>query len=161
MKQFFRFSACLLILTALLTGCSCFCSDRAKKQKFEYTGLFLKVVDGDTFKAHFHGKIEFIRLAGVDCFEIGEGERLKSQAKAQHISTKQALKKGKDAEIKLANLLMYNHFINIIPLKKDKYGRIIAQVYAKDDKGQTVNVNQYMYYKGLCSAFPDKSYYKK
>ena len=56
---------------------------------------------------------------------------------------------------------MYNHFINIIPLKKDKYGRIIAQVYAKDDKGQTVNVNQYMYYKGLCSAFPDKSYYKK
>lgn len=103
MKQSFRFSVCLLVLTALLTGCSCFCSDRAKKQKFEYTGLFLKVVDGDTFKAMFHGKMEYIRLAGIDCFETGEGERLKSQAKAQHIGIKQALKKGKDAEIKLAD----------------------------------------------------------
>lgn len=161
MKQYFRFSACLLVLTVFLTGCSCFCPDGAKKSNFEYTGLFLKVVDGDTFKAHFHGKIEYIRLAEVDCFEIGEGERLKSQAKAQHISTKQALKKGKEAEIKLADLLMHNGLLNIVPLKRDKYGRVIAQVYAKDDKGIIVNVNQYMYYKGLCSAFPDKSYYNK
>ena len=161
MKKYFRFSIYLFVLTVLLTGCSCFSSDRAKKQKFEYTGLFLKVVDGDTFKAHFRGKLEYIRLAEVDCFEIGEGERLKSQAKAQHISTKQALKKGKEAEIKLADLLMHNALLNIVPLKRDKYGRIIAQVYAKDDKGQIMNVNQYMYYKGLCSAFPDKSYYNK
>ena len=161
MKQYFHFSVCLFTLIALLTGCSSLRFDGAKKQKFEYTGLFLKVVDGDTFEAHFHGKIEYIRLAGIDCFEIGEGERLKSQAKAQHISTKLALKKGKEAEIKLADLLMHNGFLNIVPLKRDKYGRIIAYVYARDDKGLIVNVNQYMLYEAGCNAFPDESYYNK
>ena len=148
MKKYFLI--CISIATALLSACSTVCRDKQTESKFENTALFLKVIDGDTFEALYHGEKEIIRLADADCFEIAESDRLKSQARGQHISTQQALKKGREAKEKLAELLMRNNLLIIGPGERDRYGRIIAYVYTKD-----LNVNQYMYYEASCNAFPD------
>lgn len=148
MKKYFLI--CISIATALLSACSTVCRDKQTESKFEYTALFLKVIDGDTFEVLYHGEKEIIRLADVDCFEITERDRLKSQAQRQHIGTKQALKKGNEAKEKLAKLLMRNNLLIIVPGERDRYGRIVAYVYTKD-----LNVNQYMYYEASCNAFPD------
>ena len=149
MKKYFLI--CISIATTLLSACSTVCRDKQTESKFEYTALFLKVIDGDTFEVLYHGEKEIIRLADVDCFEITESDRLKSQAQRQHIGTKQALKKGNEAKEKLAKLLMRNNLLIIVPGERDRYGRIVAYVYTKD-----LNVNQYMYYEASCNAFPGK-----
>lgn len=153
---------CVVTVTALLSACSTTSDD--KKYEYEtasdYTGIFLRVYDGDTFQALFQKQIVKIRLADIDCFETQENPRLMFQTEIRHISTKQAIKVGKGSKEKLARLLMKSNNLTILPLAKDKYGRIIAYVYS-DTKDERINVNQYMLYEGKCDAFPDKSYYKK
>lgn len=161
MKQYFRFSVCLFTLIALLTGCSCLRPDEKVKTKYEYTAIFFKVIDGDTFEAFFQKKMQRIRLADIDCFEKSKNKRLEAQAKKWNANIKQALTKGTQSEIKLAKLLMHSHHLNILPIKTDAYGRIIAYVQAVNSRGQVVNVNQYMLYEAGCNAFPDESYYNK
>lgn len=148
MKKYFLFYVGIAV--ALLSACSTVSYDEQAEPKFEYTALFIKAIDGDTFEAFYHGKREKIRLADIDCFEVAESDRLRRQAQGQHISTKQALKKGNEAREKLAKLLMRNNLLIIGPGERDRYGRIVAYVYTKD-----LNVNQYMYYEASCNAFPD------
>ena len=131
-------------------------NEKIKEQPTKSNAVFLRVIDGDTFESLYHEKVEIIRLANVDCFETAEGDRLKSQTEKKNISTKNALNKGKEAEEKLAKLLMHNNILHIIPLKHDRYGRLVAYVYAGN-----LNVNQYMRYEVGCNAFPAKSYYMK
>lgn len=149
MRKYFLFWVGIAV--ALLSACSTVSHNKQAEPKFEYTALFLKVIDGDTFEALYHGEKEIIRLADVDCFEISESDKLKSQMRRQHISTQQALKKGKEAKEKLARLLMRNSLLVMGPGERDRYGRIVAYVYTKD-----LNVNQYMYYEASCNAFPDR-----
>lgn len=156
MKHFIGY---ILLFAVFLTGCSNLCFEENTGAKYKHKVTFLKVIDGDTFKVFDQGKINFIRLAEIDCFEIRDGKRLRAQAK-NRINTKKALKIGIEAEIKLANLLMYSNYLDVLPLKTDKYGRIVAYVYAKNSQDKVVNVNQYMAIYGMCLAFPDKSYYK-
>ena len=157
MKRTFYYITCCLLFTALLSSCSTTAENKnAKEQSSQNKATFLRVTDGDTFEAVYRGKVEKIRLADTDCFEIAEGDRLKSQAKRKNINTKNALNKGKEAEKKLAKVLMHNNILYIVPLKHDRYGRLIAYVYAGN-----LNVNQYMLYEAGCDAYPDKSYYKK
>lgn len=149
MKKYFLFY--IGIAVALLSACSTVSRDKQTETEFEDTALFVKVINGDSFEAFYHGEKEIIRLADVDCFEIAESDRLKSQAQRQHIGTKQALKKGNEAKEKLAKLLMRNNLLIIVPGERDRYGRIVAYVYTKD-----LNVNQYMYYEASCNAFLGK-----
>lgn len=162
LKQFKNHSthiiiSCCLLFTIFLSSCSITAENKnAKEQSSQGKATFLSVIDGDTFEAVYRGKVEKIRLADIDCFEISEGDRLKSQAKRKNISTKNALNKGKEAEEKLANILMHNNVLYVIPIKYDRYRRLLAYVYAGN-----LNVNQYMRYEAGCDAYPDKSYYKR
>lgn len=156
MKRLLYFLSCFLLFTLVLTSCSTTLQNKKdEEQSSNNYAVFLRVLDGDTFVANYRNKIQRIRLADIDCFEIVENNRLKTQAKVRNISKSQALKKGKESEKKLAEILMRNNVIYILPLRHDNYGRLIAYVYAGD-----LNVNQYMHYEGGCYAFPDKSLHK-
>lgn len=155
MKSFFYRFLCFLVITSILCACSVTCRNKKETEKDNHA-LFIKVIDGDTFEAYYQGNIEKIRLAGIDCFEKTNGDKLKSQAKRQNISTQQALKKGLEAEQKLANLLTDNSVLFVFGMEKDRYNRVLGYVYVGKK-----NVNQYMLYEAGCNAFSEESYYNK
>jgi endonuclease YncB( thermonuclease family) len=70
------------------------------------------VHDGDTISVMLHGRAERVRLEGIDCPERGQGY------------SKQA--KRRTAE------LVYGKSVTLRTVGRDRYGRLIARVYAGD-----------------------------
>lgn len=82
-----------------------------------YTGKIIAVKDGDTFEMLVSGKKLRIRLFGIDAPE--HGQPFGTQAK-QH-----------------ASRLCFGKQVKAIQRQKDRYGRIVADVYLED--GRWVN----------------------
>ena len=100
MKRLLYFLSCFLLFTLVLTSCSTTSQNKKDaEQSSNNYAVFLRVLDGDTFVANYRNKIQRIRLADIDCFEIVENNRLKTQAKVRNISKSQALKKGIESYI--------------------------------------------------------------
>ena len=111
-------------------------------QVFSYNGLYknckiVDVYDGDTFKACFYYNGELIkytfRTLGYDSPEM----KPKLNKKNRNIEKKKAIE-ARDYFIKLTN--DKNGIVKIKFGKFDKYGRILATVYNKNNK----NVNNLM-----------------
>ena len=79
----------------------------------------VRVVDGDTIKVRFRGKLESVRLIGIDTPEItrGKNEPFGQQAKAflQALLARRTAHLEFDVE------------------RRDKYGRLLAYVWAQGD----------------------------
>lgn len=98
----YGFSLVLLLFSTLLLP-----QERAK---------VIKVYDGDTIKVILNGKVEKVRLIGIDCPERNEK------------GFWQALNFTKRALLHKKVIIEYDHE------KRDKYGRLLAYVFLEDGK---------------------------
>jgi len=96
-------------------------------QRFWYGATFLKVVDGDTIDLmidlgfNIHHKIR-VRLFGVNTPE----------SRTKDLKEKELGLKAKS----FTQNWLTNHkwvFVNTIPDKNDKYGRVLAKIYSSDN----------------------------
>jgi len=81
---------------------------------FAFTGLVVKITDGDTIQVLHDGKPERIRLVGIDCPE--RGEPYSEQA------------------TQLTSDLAANQTVTIRPETTDRYGRTVAAVILPDGR---------------------------
>lgn len=99
-------------------------TDSLQKEKTEKSdrknGVVVKVYDGDTIT--LEGKVK-LRLYGIDAPELKQ-------------------KGGKFARELLYNKI-YNKRIEYVPMSTDRYGRIVAKIYFKDEY-----INKYMLLNG-------------
>ena len=105
----------------------------------------VKVIDGDTIRV----ENKSIRLAGIDCFEIQNRQRVYKQAYENKISTEEAIAIGQKSKKLLEDLIDKNK--NHISFKKtgvDMYERDLGIVYANK-----INVNQFMLDEGGCVSY--------
>jgi micrococcal nuclease len=109
-----------------------------------------KVIDGDTIQVNSNGRIETIRLIGIDTPEIGT-------------KYKAGEKGGELASSTAKRLLMSNTDNNRVKLvsdpqlnNTDKYGRLLRYVYLNE-----LDYGQYMIQEGYATEFTYLSDYQK
>ena len=115
-------------------------SEKANSLPKNFEGKVVAIKDGDTFKVLYEGKERTIRLEHIDCPE-----------KSQPF--------GKNAK-QLASDLCFGKIVNVLSNgKKDRYQRLIAEIYVGDK-----NVNKELVKNGLAWHFvkysKDKAYAK-
>ena len=106
----------LTIINLFLVSCSTVC---------------LSVIDGDTLRVKINGKIEIIRLVGIDAPETGMNKMLKFQERRTGLSSIEILGRGVLAKNKLEQLVSGKQCTVIKAYKnreRDAYGRILAYV---------------------------------
>ena len=102
-------------------------------ERFCYSGKLLSVIDGDTVDLsidlgfNIHHKVR-VRLYGVDTPESRTKNELE---KAAGLKSKEFVKSWFDANL--------NVVIQTIKDKNEKYGRILANVYADENKSKCLN----------------------
>ena len=102
-------------------------------ERFCYSGKLLSVIDGDTVDLsidlgfNIHHKVR-VRLYGVDTPESRTKNELE---KAAGLKSKEFVKSWFDANL--------NVVIQTIKDKNEKYGRILAKVYADENKSKCLN----------------------
>lgn len=72
----------------------------------------MKVVDGDTLRVLLNGKREYVRLVGIDALELKRG--------------------GEKARNFLAQLCPVGSTIYLEIFGRDRYGRLLAEVYTEN-----------------------------
>lgn len=107
---------------------------------YYYKAIVKSVYDGDTCNVdidlglHVWIKDEKIRLNRINAPE------LKGSQKTKGLKSKEFLK----------NIILDKTIIiQTIKDKKEKYGRYLAEIWIKDDKGKLINVNDLMVQKGF------------
>jgi micrococcal nuclease len=120
-------------------------SNREKQQIEKHstgeTAFVKKIFDGDTFEAEISGKIEKVRMLGIDSPERWDSEKFDRDME----------RTGRDKKtIQQLGELSYEHTVKLISGKKvilkpepggdnkDKYGRLLRYVYLED--GTFVNM---------------------
>ena len=102
-------------------------------ERFCYSAKLLSVIDGDTVDLsidlgfNIHHKVR-VRLYGVDTPESRTKNELE---KAAGLKSKEFVKSWFDANL--------NVVIQTIKDKNEKYGRILAKVYADENKSKCLN----------------------
>ena len=95
-----------------------------------------QIVDGDTIKLEFDGKLTTIRLIGIDTFESRKNNKAYKQAYQYHITLEEVINRGKRAKSyiqaklskRIKNYLEYDEdFL-------DRYDRTLAYVWFSDDE---------------------------
>lgn len=119
-------TASLILLATLITGCSVVGSNTAPNTNADSDksdkGIITKVVDGDTVKVSINGRVENIRLIGVDTPETVDPRRpVGCYGKEASDFTKALL--PKDTEVRLV--------LDVEP--RDRYKRLLAYVYRSSD----------------------------
>lgn len=106
----------IIILVLLLTSCI------AKTDISTNAYKVKRVVDGDTFVINYNGKDEKVRLIGVDT-----PESVKPNSPVEHY--------GKEAS-NFTKKLINNQYVKLEfdVQQRDKYGRLLAYVYLKDNR---------------------------
>lgn len=93
------------------------------------------VVDGDTIAVQIERDIEKVRLIGIDTPESRRNDRAKLQAERSKRDLKTIVQMGKQAKEALKVLLPKGTELRLEydARKRDKYGRLLAYVYTKDN----------------------------
>ncbi len=99
------------------------------------TPVLTYVVDGDTIAVQIERDIEKVRLIGIDTPESRRNERAKMQAERTKRDVKTIIQMGKQAKEALKVLLPKGTELRIEydVQKRDRYGRLLAYVYTKDN----------------------------
>ncbi len=95
-----------------------------------YEARVIDVVDGDTFKVIIDGRVERVRVLGIDCPELKPSKN--DPAEFGGVPTAILTAFAKEAKIYAEQrLLGKNVTLEIDPAagKRDRYGRILAYVY--------------------------------
>lgn len=121
--------------------------------KAEETSIILtKISDGDTIKALVDGKEEKIRLLDIDCYETQKIQRAIWQSEYYHLSIGDVIKKGQYSKQRLEDLLKHHKELTLKWNKRDKYRRILGEVYLDDG----TSINKYMLKQGGCERYIDR-----
>ena len=84
----------------------------------------VRVADGDTLTVSSEGRKEKLRLCGIDAPEIDHGKKLGQPL-------------GKEATEKLRSLVgSAGSEVIVMPIEKDRYGRMVAEVFVKKPNSQ-------------------------
>ncbi|MFZ5652427.1 MAG: thermonuclease family protein [Bacillota bacterium] len=110
----------LLIVLGLLTGCGAAGTGESKKEEDHNWVKVKRVVDGDTFEIVNRGKIEKVRLIGVDT-----PETLKPNSEVEPYGPEASSFTKKMIEGKKVRL-------EFDVQERDRYGRILAYVYLEN-----------------------------
>ncbi len=96
----------------------------------------IRVVDGDTLKINYSGKIESIRLIGIDTPESYNGSKAHRDARRGHTDVSAILALGKTASDFVKKLVKKDDAISIefdVTLR-DRYGRLLGYVFLPSGK---------------------------
>ncbi len=99
------------------------------------TPVLTYVVDGDTIAVQIERTIEKVRLIGIDTPESRRNDRANLQAERSRRDVKTIIQMGKQAKEVFKGLLPKGTELRIEydVQKRDKYGRLLAYVYTKDN----------------------------
>lgn len=91
-------------------------------------GLCVRVHDGDTISVSHNQRLVRVRVVSIDSPEMGQPY-------------------GRAAK-RFMNDLCYNKNVRLVPLEKDRFGRLVAKVYLEDgrDVGQEMVKNGMAWY---------------
>jgi micrococcal nuclease len=98
--------------------------------------IILKVVDGDTLKIEHQGRIESIRLIGIDTPESRVNQKAKKDAARNQEDIKKIIGLGQEATRYVKRLVKPGETIKIEFDRqiRDKYGRLLGYVYLPNGK---------------------------
>lgn len=96
----------------------------------------VQVVDGDTIKIVLAGKVESVRLIGIDTPESKHNKKVKKDAARSGEDINAIIGMGKAATEFTKTLVKPGDLVNIEQdvQGRDRYGRILAYVYLKSGK---------------------------
>lgn len=94
----------------------------------------VSVVDGDTISVTIDGKLERVRLIGIDTPESRPNRRASKQATSERLDSKKILELGAKASAHTKTLLPKGSHVRLEydVQKRDRYGRLLAYVWLPD-----------------------------
>ena len=133
-------AACVAIAAALLLAAAG-CGGGEAGPGDEIDGTLSRVVDGDTIVAKLSGREERVRYIGIDT-----PESVKPNAEVDCF--------GPEASNENERLLPSGSAIRLVigTEPRDRYGRLLAYVYRKDEGGQELFVNADLVGRGFADA---------
>lgn len=99
----------------------------------------VKIVDGDTFEIRYQGKIEKVRLIGIDTPEAHANAKAEKDAARTGADIKAIVKQGDESKNFVKQLVSEGAQVKVeIDVnERDKYGRLLAYLYFED--GRMIN----------------------
>lgn len=96
----------------------------------------VRVVDGDTLKVELNGRVENIRLIGIDTPESKVNKKAKKDAARSSQDIKTIVSLGKAATSFTKSIIKPGDLVDIEQdvQSRDRYGRLLAYVYLKSGK---------------------------
>ena len=99
----------------------------------------VRISDGDTIVVRLNGKNEKLRLIGIDSPEKYDGEKLSRKSRELGLSQNEIKQMGRNSSKFTEKLLRGKKvYLEYDVTKRDRYGRLLAYVYLKDDNGDWV-----------------------
>lgn len=140
----------------------CFgCTDNSDLRPPPLYGVIVRVVDGDTFdfRRRDTGKIERLRLIGIDSPEVHPSRKLNQGAEAQGVRKEVIQQLGRLSSEHAAMLVLGKEVVllfdaaNIKNNHRDRYERLLVYVYIAGDNGHLhYCVNERMISDGFAHA---------
>ncbi len=95
-----------------------------------------QIVDGDTIKLYFHGKLTTIRLIGIDSFESRKNNKAYRQAYENNISVEEVVRRGKRAKEYIKERLSKRtrNYLEYDEELLDRYDRTLAYLWFSDEE---------------------------
>lgn len=96
----------------------------------------VRVVDGDTLKVELNGRIENVRLIGIDAPESKANKKAKKDAARSRRDIKTIVSLGKAAASFTKSIVKPGDLVDIEQdvQPRDRYGRLLAYVHLKSGK---------------------------
>lgn len=99
----------------------------------------VRITDGDTIVVRLDGKDEKLRLIGIDTPEKYDGDKLARKSRELGISQNAIKQMGRNSSKFTERLLKGQQlYLEYDVTERDRYGRLLAYVYLKDDNGDWV-----------------------
>lgn len=141
----------MIKLPTLFCAIGCLIATTTTAKELTADVEIIDISDGDTVKVILNNEETSIRLLDVDCFETKANSRAKKQAKYYNMSIDEIKSIGNQSKEILKALLKDKNNIIVKWYKRDSFGRILGNIYTKDD----INVNEYMLNTGKCKKYID------
>lgn len=99
----------------------------------------VKIVDGDTFELRYQGRMEKVRLIGIDTPESFDNAKAEKDAARSGQDVKEIVRQGNEAKNFVKDLVpaATQVTVELDAQERDKYGRLLVYLYFDD--GRMIN----------------------